>query len=952
MDAYRRIVEHIQTIVNSQANIELSALREVAGEYDAAVREVNDRLQVCADLMRKGLRGEAVQLAQREPPLLEAAQLLDFDGLNDWRGLVDANDILPPPLVRVEIAADLNDALALEIPLASLLDTHRLLALSRSPMADRLFVLRQIRAIDEGNPLWVKDQQLYEQRYLKELRETLTKPENLTSEQVLSLAEELGDSRWIEKPPSDLRETCERLQRATRNRLARSELAEIASALEAKVKAEDFEGATAQEARWKDALSRGDVMPDSPLALQAGPWLDWVVSKRRRIAADSEHRSVLLELEAAIQGDISPERLELLLQQAIARVGAVPESLANRVESVILQRKTEQRKKKLLQWGSLAATCLVCVVALFLGAREWLERKAVAAFAKEVEGALVARDFGKAKQLLEEIKRTHPTRSSRKVIADLAKEALSRTEEEQRRAGAFADTLRHLETIDPIELSSGSISELEKSAISAEEKVSVETLKAKMATAARQRQEKQTSDWQKKSHEIDTALASINVRDMSAWGAVSELRKQSDLLGGGPNEDCQAALRARSDVINKLERSIKLHKTHQEAASKLDLAVGDARRFQELLRELSKLLESEAESIDMQAVASEFESVTSAINYSIFAESAEKVSLKALSPDMARGWLAILEPYAASKQSSPWKNEASARIPFLKAVAWRRDADPKSPPKTSGLVGFLGRRQFHDVYRVKTRKGLVYNVAEPLVFSAEVPSIRAECFVDASLARRKITFTADNVLENEIAPHVPVAKSFLEKLEALPPENWESTFLGMIEQLSNESSYIDPVLRLILIKNIADVGSQGSHAIAEGCLEGLRIIRMNEEILRANWLDPEDKEGIIARDRAAEILAKLSIDKIKKTAGSTFKEDTRPWAKSPRWIGWAHRDGLETAIRLTKKDALNGSLVVLSSTPSGAIDWAEVGRVTDGKVTSHGKAAGLRYGTPVFVRIE
>src|SRR5687767_10996601 len=106
----QRIVEEIQAALESPATLDWDLLRDASGEYAAACDEVNERLAQCGKLLRQGLRTEALQRCEQEPNLIESVTVLDFAELTQWRQLLAVNSMVGPPVLRLDIAAELNEA--------------------------------------------------------------------------------------------------------------------------------------------------------------------------------------------------------------------------------------------------------------------------------------------------------------------------------------------------------------------------------------------------------------------------------------------------------------------------------------------------------------------------------------------------------------------------------------------------------------------------------------------------------------------------------------------------------------------------------------------------------------------------------------------------------------------------------------------------------------------------
>jgi hypothetical protein len=151
---HQRLADEVRSFVRGGDQTFREPLRQLAADYAAACREVNDRLRRCEDFLRQGLRSEAVHFAQAEPPLLDCLAALDFPELPRWTEASLAYGLPAPPPLLSDTAEALNAAYAAEQALAPLLRTHRRLALARAPLGERLGVLRQLEEADRGSPVW------------------------------------------------------------------------------------------------------------------------------------------------------------------------------------------------------------------------------------------------------------------------------------------------------------------------------------------------------------------------------------------------------------------------------------------------------------------------------------------------------------------------------------------------------------------------------------------------------------------------------------------------------------------------------------------------------------------------------------------------------------------------------------------------------------------------------
>ena len=120
--------------------------------------------------LRKGLRSEAIQLAEIEPKLLDVVAFLDFPERDPWLELANRSGIAPPMPLMLDVASELNEAYAVEQPLAALLQRHRLLALAHGPLSARIEVLRGLADGDANNPVWQDDLLTFEKERQNQIK--------------------------------------------------------------------------------------------------------------------------------------------------------------------------------------------------------------------------------------------------------------------------------------------------------------------------------------------------------------------------------------------------------------------------------------------------------------------------------------------------------------------------------------------------------------------------------------------------------------------------------------------------------------------------------------------------------------------------------------------------------------------------------------------------------------
>jgi hypothetical protein len=175
------LIERIQVTLASSSSPAKEHLREMHGDLVEQIRRTNKRLRECDSLMAKGLRGEAIQLAEQEPPLLDVVAILDFPELPEWNDFVAELGLTVAPELQIEIAADLNRAYSDDGPLKAHLKKFRVSSLSRDPLKTRIALLRKFAEVDSANSIRESDLRNYEevrQRQIKDQFQIACKTRN------------------------------------------------------------------------------------------------------------------------------------------------------------------------------------------------------------------------------------------------------------------------------------------------------------------------------------------------------------------------------------------------------------------------------------------------------------------------------------------------------------------------------------------------------------------------------------------------------------------------------------------------------------------------------------------------------------------------------------------------------------------------------------------------------
>lgn len=157
MSDFQVLIDDIQFYLAAEDQSRTEDLDRMAVAFAELTKLTNQRLRQCDALLQKGLRGEALQLAEQDPKVLELAQLVSSFDRSHWDELVSLYSLPRPEPLLSAAAENLGNAYWQQEPLTKLLSLHRLLAIGRAPLRDRLSVLRRLQTADAANAIWQQD---------------------------------------------------------------------------------------------------------------------------------------------------------------------------------------------------------------------------------------------------------------------------------------------------------------------------------------------------------------------------------------------------------------------------------------------------------------------------------------------------------------------------------------------------------------------------------------------------------------------------------------------------------------------------------------------------------------------------------------------------------------------------------------------------------------------------
>lgn len=372
---HRGVVDEIRSCVYSPDQTKSDELVEAARQYAEACRAANERLTRCADFLEKGLRTQAIELAEAQPDLLEIVNILSFAELDEWQELAAGYGLDRPQPLKLDVAAAISQAYGLEQQLEKLLKQHRRLALERAPVKERLKVLRRIAATDVTAQYWRDDIAQFERHRVRELIEAGKQAvQNGSLPMLRQWVHDFEAEEWSQPLPSDVDAQYQKIARLAYEQAV---LPELAKQILAAMRKLDLNRLHAFRTRWDEIVSmlgagNNQWGPPQHLMATVNPAFQYLEQQllNQRYAAFQQDVSDLL---SAIRSERPAEEVSFLLAKAESH--GFPLSADVQIEHA--NYLTGARQAKALSLGALVAIivgAISAVVFLFFMGREIFSR--------------------------------------------------------------------------------------------------------------------------------------------------------------------------------------------------------------------------------------------------------------------------------------------------------------------------------------------------------------------------------------------------------------------------------------------------------------------------------------------------------------------------------------------------------------------------------------------------
>ena len=363
----RRVNEIIDAVkgVLSGATIDSASELALAQEVVRACTDTRERLVRSVDLMRRGLRGEALVIIEVRPTLTEIAAALSVPIMLRWSARCAERGLPVPPLIDVDLVHEISEGVAeAEDPrVDQLMRRMRYQNLAHAPAYERLRTMWALRRIDIG-AVYDEDVRAFEQAALKELMDRLRKSvESNDMADAAAVREELRRSDWsargIEAARATAEERCNALGASHAIHRCGSELDHLEACI---MRGDSVAARTALDRYEAVVVELRSLRGETPeeLKARAAPLALWVADRERSETQARTGREAMSRLEAlALSAQATPLELEVALLECDRAGLSVAEAIRESVERRILS----ERRRRFRVRAAIISCAVLGVVA-------------------------------------------------------------------------------------------------------------------------------------------------------------------------------------------------------------------------------------------------------------------------------------------------------------------------------------------------------------------------------------------------------------------------------------------------------------------------------------------------------------------------------------------------------------------------------------------------------------
>ena len=1000
MARHHELVQRLTEIAQRPAISTDEEIKELAEEYAELCSAANKSLGEVRLLLAQGLRVEAVTRARdQDPDLLDLVMVLDFLYVRPWNELCRQKMVPLSPILALETAAALNEAYTAQQPLEGLLTQHRLLALAKASLRDRLLVLRQISDKDPNNDAWTRDIAALEKSRVRELDsdvEAAGAKNDLT--EIANLHREINNTQWQISVPEHVQAKVSTLHRALRRLSLLAGFEVLVNNLDIAHQGNDLDAMRQLLTLAEETAVQIEPPVDAELYSQLEGPRQVLAAAASEAEAQAQFEIAVSQLRHCLATDISGENLVSYRTVIESRKSAVeqfgfvfPETLYQLTARKLKQIDNQQRRTFVLKLFAASFTVIVLgaavtAIIVFLNASS----------AREAEVAKYTTYFkqGNYEQIIEsfaKLRREGSDYANDQDILKIQDEAQARFVAAKANKARLQGLFEKLEKNGFENFSIKDYEELKELAELLQDHEMLERLRKfhfeLELFRSRLEQEQQNA------YADRYRVVALAVEALATKGALltsEDLDKAKGdlelLLNDYPGLANRPLIESLLRHIAEMRTQMKNMATFTNLKNELTVSCGVAAQYANALRNLYKFLQEHPLDATMK---NDIEFVLLESNYwagvvawgqfysvQFQPELIIKSPLK-LAAEQAK---ASIEQGTLLAQMFPElevKSEYLERRDMLLSITLRPQADIVG--LRADLRKHIGSTQAVLIANKDTQK-VTYNLQDLLpweTFSAKkvVDKIVFKGFANVENETTEYGVRERDVIYYGPAPHTTIQQEIFSVLDDLNSagKSWEEVFLDALDVLFDDAIITFPnqfrakignkqtvplsaIQRLLISRLLLGFATEHSVALSESLTSALRELETADVDLRVDFVAPTTDQSRLQNRNAEETLKALK-GKLEQSRPEVLRQLDN-FSKTPKsavvWVGWIDvRDGGYT-VRFSDGKPKSGAMftVISNGTDTSEATIIELGKANGGVLQIPKNTVGSnfkhRFGRPVF----
>jgi hypothetical protein len=943
----QRIVDEIRAFLQASDQSYKREYKEAAEDYAEACAEVNRRLAQCAQLLKQGLRAEAIHQADTDPNLLATLAELDFAERAGWLDLVGIYNLPSPPDFDVANAEQLNAAYVEHDPFKNLMKKHRRLALAKAPLRDRLAVLREFARRDPTNPIWSEDVKTYEAVRFKEMQGEAAEAARRSDAVAAEVIErELDGVMWSSPPPTELVRAVRRAAALARHETARRGLPEAEERVLVAFTSQDPAQIRQARKTWLELADVVNLPPGDPARQRVEPAFRWLAEFERGVAARQAIDAATTELEEAIDDPTAPrQELEELWDVLKQLNPDIARPLVHRYQ-IRLEGFDRTRKRRMriitIAAAATAAVLVAGATAAYLYSAGIRERSAAVA---SIRTAIDGRRIDDLEAFLKRLRTQRPGVYSSAEVQALMPEIKRLRDAEVERRTAFAQLLNEAEAAALTGDEPAPLKAAREHARTALEKEKVAKLASEIAGRNRDEAKRRDRDLVPALKELGQTADEIEQSLRKATGADPELTQRIDTTirqldevvppPGPLSEETSKAVAKFRGRLAAARKQADLLARRGQAADALTRAVGQLPQkidgYVGAATRLKGEYGQERQVVDIDKLLAQPERATweSALRWSALASDWAASNLS-IDSDEARTRIATCRRFQKQYPRCPDATSVERYITYLGVIATRQDTN-------GGLIGklksYLSSASFKNLYMLKCRKFAGDELGGLRYYSQFQPKgvgqIQLLCLLNTDGTTQNRTLESTSIVGAlGLSPQSKQTQRIITALDGkFASANWDSMLLDAARGVA-EDMEMDPVCKVILVDELLRTAAEGSLSLREVLRPAAEKLAKVTELRRVPWLDPTAKVDDKRAEADTIIKSLPRWDQVTEAAREANLRLLRSVKETPQPIGWISRKALGFCVHLVDADLNARDLELLvAAAEKGKGVWKPVGQV-------------------------